>query len=96
MKAYELLDSPEKWCQNDMAQDMDGKPANFERSSAYRFCALAAILLCYPMDVAVVDHPERRRFLESIGLSPGNVGAWNDAPERTWQEVYDALRKADV
>jgi len=31
-----------------------------------------------------------------VALNVESVGKWNDAPERTFAEVLDALKKADV
>jgi hypothetical protein len=42
----------------------------------------------------VLAHPARQSFTSHIGVGYWDLTAWNDAPERTKQQVLDAFRAA--
>ena len=48
MKAYELLNSPESWCQESPGQTAQGKKVCAFDSRAVKWCALGAIRKAYP------------------------------------------------
>lgn len=68
-------------------------------------CALGAIRVARRLDVrwsaaaaawfgGIDDHPAVEALAQTTGIKVGGVHKWNDAPERTKQEVLDALRLA--
>jgi hypothetical protein len=48
MKAYELLNSPDIWCQESPAETAQGKKVYAVDPRAVRWCALSAIQKVYP------------------------------------------------
>lgn len=91
MKAYELLDSAEKWGQDRMAEAINGESVSPKSSSAYKWCMMGAIVQCYPRE-------DRHNIYERIHkeLDMSYFPDWNDAPERTWEEVRALLVKLDI
>ncbi len=96
MKAYELLSSPDKWCQGDFAKDAEGNSTKADSPAAARWCVVGALERCYDeySFVALMNSPQIAAVLEVTGGS--TLSSWNDHTDRKWQEVYDALKKADV
>jgi len=81
MKAYQLLDSPDKWRQ---FYPSDGKQSGT--------CALIAICDCYKTSEEQGAACARlRKVIGEVGIM-----SWNDEPGRTFEEVRGALIKADV
>ena len=99
MKAWELLDSLEKWCKGALSKDAWGFPVSIEEGVCW--CTAGAILKCHPEDNAplrnktlfMLESVLKDRKMITMGQS---TGAWNDAPKRTWREVYDLLRELDI
>ena len=90
-KAWQLLHSPEKWCKGQLAMDMHGNKVEPFSDTAERFCAVGAIRRAYGYD----SHSDivKEKLRDAVGrLIPG----WNDAPERTWEEVYGKLKALDI
>lgn len=89
MKAYELLDSPDKWCQGSSAVTKEGLLTNWCDKAAIKRCAESAIMHCH------------RNWQEKLSLVRAKTGCylihrWNDAPERIWEEVYAVLKELDI
>lgn len=55
-----------------------------------KVCAMRALMVVAPLSVAVISEVMLRRH---IGAKWG-IPAWNDAPERTKEEVVEAMRVA--
>lgn len=93
MKAYELLDSPEKWTQKIWAKDSLGDPCMWNQPSACCWCLHGAVSRCYQH-----DWPLCEIMLDTlVGKIPGkDLWGWNDAPERTYEEVVGLLRELDI
>lgn len=95
MKAYELIDSPEKWSQRVSYRDANGKYC--DRLDAVSFCAIGAIYSAYisePIGVLNAVEDKIREHLRSHGWS--FISKWNDDPERTWKEVFDTFKELDI
>lgn len=94
MKAWELLDSPEKWCQNALALDAGGHIVlDCQSPRAVRWCAVGALLRCYG-DRTTEYGAARLKLYDIIGEEI--ISSWNNAPARTFEEVRNALIAADV
>jgi hypothetical protein len=92
MKAYELLDSPEKWCRGANAVAVDGSETMATSPYACKWCMEGAInRCCGPLEAR---QAALGRVRGMIGQYP--VFAWNDAPNRTFEQVREALIRADV
>lgn len=93
MKAYELLDSPEKWIQNLAACAADGTSCDSDEPVAARWCLFGAINRCYQAE-ALVEYNERwTRLRDRLGCGPIT---WNDTPGRTYDEVITVLKELDI
>lgn len=87
MKAYELLDSPERWIQGYFAKDWMGVPCSPDSEHAIQFSLFGA--LC-----RASEGP--RQMLEKIEATVAiikgeSVSSWNDKPERTYEDVFMLL-----
>lgn len=87
MKAYELLDCPEKWTQNEIARDMFGDACNPDSQEACQFSLFGAL-----SRTSVGPKPLLAKVLE-VGKEIGceSLTAWNDKPGRTYDEVVTLL-----
>lgn len=96
MKTYELLDSKEKWMQGDWSADKDGSYVACTSERAACWCVAGAFIRCYP-DIderdGVIEKLRKKIELQS-GLS--SIFVWNDAQERTYEEVYSVLKELDI
>jgi hypothetical protein len=91
MKAYELLDKPEKWTQGAYAKDANGRIVS----------ALSPEATCWDVSGAAYraygDWKIALSILERLySVTQKRTPVWNDAPERTWLEVYTLLKELDV
>jgi hypothetical protein len=93
-RAADLLQKPGAWTQGVLARNKAGEITGLSefRGPAVCWCILGAT---YVVDNDDDDDRSSSnsadRFLESL---LGEVGAWNDAPERTQSEVVAKLREA--
>ena len=99
MKMRELLNSPSRWAKDAAARDKFGSPCSSLSADATSWCIVGAASLCYPL------RWERREVLEKItahlDLGPLPEAhlqyvSWQDAPERTFDEVHSLLEKLDI
>jgi hypothetical protein len=81
-----LYSEPENWTQGTYARDHQGNPKSPESEEACSWC-LSGAGYCVPGD----PWP-RIAFLRS--LIGGPLTNWNDAPERTFEDVIALLDKA--
>jgi hypothetical protein len=101
MKVKDLLSDASKWTQGAAARDKWGKLCSPLSPDAECYCVLGALERAYP-----ADRQERLRAackirdaIVSLGWKCKytiNVGVWNDAHERTFDDIQKALEKADV
>jgi hypothetical protein len=90
MKAYELLDSPEKWIKGAFARDKEGNSVPCGDRKACCWDVLGAIKLCYDTE------EERNRVFSTIlnHIEENSVAGWND--KSTYKEVHRVLKRLDV
>ena len=94
MKAYELLDTPEKWTRETSARNAhhDPAPANSER--AVMWCMIGAIWRCYREEYDAVNAESRLRSVLERAI-PSITDA-NDDLATTFADIQRWLRAADV
>jgi hypothetical protein len=93
----ELLESPERWTKGKAWGTANGQHA-MGRDEATCFCVIGAIAYIYG------DCPEgtvgKRSLLmrKKVEFEANTcyLASWNDAPERTHEEVLDVVRKAGI
>jgi hypothetical protein len=91
MKVYELLSEDSRWCQNTMAKNARGKDAGADYKSAVSWCLSGALKKCYPpMEEYFKKISKVEDFLGE------EVCAWNDTPERKFEEVVALVRHLDI
>jgi hypothetical protein len=98
MKVKELLDSPERWTKGFQARNALGRPAMANSKQAMCWCLGGAINRCYP----TIEH--RRVVLdrifetvpEIVVLHNDSLAEWNDAPERTFEDVRALVEELDI
>lgn len=87
MKAYQVIDSPEKWTTGTSARDCDGMRIGIEDERARSFCTIGAIFLAYTTDACA----KVSILYDIVG---GAVSDWNDSSD--WQTVYNKLKELDI
>jgi hypothetical protein len=105
MKAYELLNSPEAWCQESPAKDPRGNKLEAIDSRAVKWCALGALQKAYPpsqwgevMDRLLVALSVSEQGLAQMTKSDKacSLMEWNDDRQCSFVEVREVLLSADV
>jgi hypothetical protein len=105
MKAHELLNSPEVWCQESPAEDGEGNKLQALDPRAERWCALAAIQKVYPpwQWEETMDRLLRALSVSEKGLAQMTMSdkacslmEWNDDPKSSFLEVSEVLSSADI
>jgi hypothetical protein len=89
MKAWQLLDSREKWCQHTYAMDADGYIVDPTLEDAVCWCIDGAMKKCYGSSMLPA------RFYERTADYSCSV-TYNDDPKRTWEEVHALLKELDI
>ena len=97
MKAYELLSDPSRWTQKTMARNKHGDATSPLDLDACSFCLVGAIERCYgSIDEGI---PLEELIKQELKVQAPNfefIGQWNDAPDRTHEEVVELLKKLDI
>lgn len=101
MKAYELLSSKEKWARGAYAYTAEGAVCNPKNTDAYAFCLVGALEKCYDVHDGGPMYGMGRStaylgILEKLKNKVGNIPNWNDARERTYEEVIAVLKELDI
>ena len=105
MKAYDLLDSPQAWCQESPAQDRQGNKLQALDPRAVKWCALSAVQKAYPPSRwgNAMDRLLLALSVSELGLAQMtksdqacSLMEWNDDRQSSFQEVREILLSADV
>ncbi len=105
MKAHELLNSPEVWCQDSPAEDGRGNKLQALDPRAEKWCALAAIQKVYPplQWKEAIDRLLRVLSVSEKGLAQMTISdkvcslmEWNDDRQSSFLEVSEILLSADI
>lgn len=97
MKAWQLLDSPEKWTKGENARDGKGRVIEPTAQDACCWCINGILMRMYPTDMGSKTENARCEAWDKLERRiGGNVIHWQDAPERTHQEVLAVLKELDI
>lgn len=99
MKIRELYSDPTRWTKGCFAKNKEGIAVPFRSSDAYAFCLMGAVSYCYSDndndEMALKVDTKIRNYLRQKTGS-GKQASWNDAPERTYEEVKAMVDELDV
>jgi len=105
VKAYELVNSPDAWCQGSPAEAVQGKKVPALDSRAVKWCVLSAIRKVYP---PLQWEEAMDSVLRALNVSERGIARmrqsdkacclmeWNDDRESSFQDIQEVLKKADV
>jgi hypothetical protein len=105
MKAHELLNSSEAWCQESPAEDRQGNKLQALDPRAVKWCALGAIQKAYPASqwAEAMDRLLRALSVSDQGLAQMtksdkacSLMEWNDSHRCSFAEVKEILFSADI
>jgi hypothetical protein len=105
MKAYELLSSPETWCQESPAEDRLGNKLQAFDPRAAKWCALGAIQRAYPPTgwAAAMDRVLSALSYSDAGLKQMSSSdkacslmEWNDDRQSSFQEIRGIFLNANI
>lgn len=93
MKTKELFDKPEKWTKGHYSLMSNGEPCLPFMGDAVCWCLAGAVHFCYQDNYKLRD-----AVFKTIDNSLGylTISEWNDAPERTFEEVKALVEKLDI
>lgn len=91
MKIKELLSDASRWTQHAFARDTIGRNIYTNAEEAYSYCLLGAAMKCYPPTT-----PARILIKIKEEIECESILDWNDAPERTFEEVKALVEKLDI
>jgi len=105
MKAYQLLNSPDAWCQESPAETARGSKVSALDPKAVKWCALGAIRKVYSL---VKWEKAMDSVLQALSVSERGIARmtesnkarcimqWNDDRGTSFADIREVLRKADV
>ena len=76
------------WTQNTTARDIGGRPVFSTSQTAVCWCSIGAI---YAVDSAQAGDRAAKILSDTLEIERSNLTEWNDAPDRTQDEVLIAF-----
>lgn len=96
MKVKELLSSPERWTKGAERRDADGEPTLLEGEHVASRCLYGALYCAYRATPERFE-AELKIKVEFIGMGVNKtLYEWNDAPERTFEDVRQLVTELDI
>lgn len=97
MKIRELLSDESKWTKGSYARHINGNSIGPRQDNACSWCLLGSIYKCYGFRSEFF----RSKFFKvfenlRIKLKGNDITAWNDAPERTFEDVKKLVEELDI
>lgn len=91
MKIKELLSSSRKWTKGAFAKDESGSPVASMSYRAVCYCLIGATRHCY-------NNPDDQNNILSIieAKIKQSIPSWNDAPERTFDDIRKLVEELDI
>ena len=91
MKIRNLLTDESKWCKGVDAQDCNGDEIRYDDPKAHSFCLVGALEVCYRDEGNIIY-----AIKDKIRLRIGDITRWNDAPERTFEDVRKLIEELNI
>lgn len=97
MKVHEFINSA-NWCQRALCMDADGNKWAWPHGlSIVKWCFSGMMIHCYPGNESLLLFERVKNHLFNTQKeADGNIGRWNDHPERTWEQVRDLAIELDI
>jgi hypothetical protein len=92
MKVKDFLTGPEKWTKGAYARRQDGASVNQKDPYAVSWCIYGLLCHCYG-DTDNLDFVEA---YQKVWRRVGPMTVWNDAAERTFEEVRAVSLELDI
>lgn len=94
MKIWEFLEAngDKVWTQRTLATDSKSHVVDVFDPTAQCFCSLGLLYKFYGS--ACIE--QEYQFAEVLKISPLAISVWNDNVNRTFQDVLEAFKKADL
>lgn len=100
MKIRELFSDETKWTKGTNARNSFNDPVSpHDLVAAEKYCLQGAVIKCYGFVDRNIYKLMKNRLLkinDVEGDGPDEVVAWNDAPERTFEEVKKLVEELDI
>ncbi len=91
----EWYEKPNSHCKFAIAQDATGKECSEHSIHVAQMCIVGALSKFYP-DTYYITKRKLETVINPTGDEKFDIVNWNNAPERTQEEVYDACLKAGI
>ena len=91
MKMRELFSDDSKWTQGAFARNKQGVEVDVGNPDAVCFCFQGAMRKCYGKNsYKIIDKLDNSRGMLF------SITAWNDAKERTFEDIKNLVEKLDI
>lgn len=90
MKVRELFTDASKWAKGAEARNSDGLRTQFDSPFAVSWCLGGALAKCYPN-----TYPSLRVEVQ-MQMGIRHISVWNDADNRTFEEVKELVDRLDL
>ncbi len=94
MKVSELLTDESKWCKRTMAKDISGYGVPFDSAYAVCWCLLGAAAACGYTSAEMAAFEKAICAvapMSAVDTTNVAIALWQDAAERTFDQVYELL-----
>ena len=92
MKLKELFTDESRWTQGVAARDREGNIVSPNDPLAVKFCPDGGIRRCYPYE----EWSHVRIQLQHRLHYGQSITEWNDAPERTFEDIQRLVNELDI
>ena len=92
MKIQEVLATPDKWCKYDNAVTKLGCDVLPDSSQAVKWCLVGAAMKCY----SGLELTRVRNLIATKILPFTYITSYNDAAERTFEDIRRLIEELDV
>lgn len=92
----ELLTDESKWTKHRLSSDTNGKTVPLDDPAAVSFCIIGATFKCYTCGYPMADKVLSAMSKE-LGFKDNTLlASWNNAEDRTFEDVKKLVNKLDI
>lgn len=98
MKIRKLLTDKSQWTQGANARNSSAEPVGLDSADAVCWCLAGALVRCYRNGRrgSALERDMDRHVRQITHGAYGNFVAWNDAPERTFNDIRQLIEEMDI